>query len=160
MVVDTSLWPSNSCTDTGLQIPACTTARLIAHCKRSSNKWCLRSTPLRGSIDSVGEGNTQNQAHDRPTCGYFISNAWGVSTPPRWALRSASHCSRATRTCARNAWAKERGNITTRSLLPLASRTMITWRSKSMSLIRRRSCVRNILRKFVLRNKVKKYEPI
>ncbi len=126
------------CTETGLQMPVCETARLIARCKRSSNKWCRRSTPLRGSMDSVGEGNTQNHPHDRPTCGYFISKAYGVSTPPRWALRSTSHCCLAARTWARNAGANDRGNMTTRSLLPLASRTMMIWRSKSMSLTRRR----------------------
>ena len=43
-----------------LKMPVSGTARLIARCTRSSYKWCRRSTPLRGSIDSVGEGNNQN----------------------------------------------------------------------------------------------------
>ena len=82
MVVLTSEWPSNSCTvrmsvpdcnkcvaklwrkvctDTGLTIPASGTASFKARCSLSSNKWCRRSMPLRGSTDKVGEGNNQHQ---------------------------------------------------------------------------------------------------
>ena len=89
-------------------------------------------------MESVGDGNTQNQPQRCPTPGYLASSACGTSTPPRCAWRSCSHCARAARTWARRSAARVRGSMTTRSLSPLASRMMMTLRSKSRSFTRRR----------------------
>ena len=62
----------------------------------------------------------------------------GTSTPSRCAFRSESHWLRAANICVRSAGTNDFGSMTTRSLPPFASRTMMTLRSKSTSLIRRR----------------------
>lgn len=71
-----------------------------------------------------------------PARGYFNSSACGRNTPGRSACRSASHSARAYRSCSFKATRIPSGSMTTRSLPPFPSRTMITLRSKSRSFTR------------------------
>ncbi len=44
--------------------------------------WCRRTTPLRGSVEWLACGKTQNHGQDEPAHGYLRSSASGMCTPP------------------------------------------------------------------------------
>ncbi len=126
------------CDPTGLKIPAFAAPLLIARWIDCSYKWCRRRTPLRGSFDSCGAGNTQNHGQLSPARGYLLASAPGSSTPARSAARSTPHNAREYASCLRNTGTTADGSIVTRSFFPLPSRTKINPRSKSTSFTRRR----------------------
>ncbi len=94
-VPDCSICAANEwrevCTETCLAMEACATASFNFRPNLSSNKWCRRSAPVRGSMDSVFDGETQCQAHDCPTLGNLASSACGIKTPAWPEARSAAH---------------------------------------------------------------------
>jgi hypothetical protein len=54
-----------------------TAAAFTAFWMTDSWRWCRRTMPARGSVESVGLGKTQNHPSSRPADGYFRSIASG-----------------------------------------------------------------------------------
>ncbi|MCS3612731.1 hypothetical protein GGP56_002746 [Salinibacter ruber] len=52
-------------------------AFLTARCTAESERWWRRTAPLRGSSESVVEGNTYCQRHSVAAFGYFSARASG-----------------------------------------------------------------------------------
>lgn len=117
---------------------ACCRADCTARCRISSETWCRPGRPLRGSCNRRTDGNRYCHPGSMSALGYLRANACGKKTRPAPAARSAACTNSARSRCRGSASRRLCGNGTRRSLPPLPSRTTISPRAASTSLMRRR----------------------
>ncbi len=124
------------CGPTCLWILACCTARLNA-LRSVLGDACHRAICwLLSQGRTTVEGKTNCQASDLEAEGYFLYSALGIGAKP-FPRRISDVCNCATLVrWLRSAGIRASGSSVARSLLPLAARTVIDRRSKSISLTR------------------------